>query len=249
MPAMVGIFLLSQYRCAQTYRMRKQEPRTKTKEYVWSPELAYAVGLITTDGCLSPDGRHLTLVSKDIEQLQNMKRILGLKVKIGSCHAGRKEEGRSCTRIQWGDVVLYRFLMDIGLMPNKSLIIAKVAIPDEYFFDFLRGHYDGDGSFYSYFDPRWKTSYMFYLCFTSGSRAHLEWIRDTLFKLLGVRGCLSTHIQRGRKNSFYQLKFAKHEAMIILVRVYHSANVICLSRKRLKIEKALGIVGLSLSSI
>jgi len=35
------------------------------KEYKWTPELAYIVGLITTDGCLSSDGRHLTFTSCD----------------------------------------------------------------------------------------------------------------------------------------------------------------------------------------
>ncbi len=37
--------------------------------YRWNANLAYAVGLIAADGCLSKDGRHIILVSKDIEQL------------------------------------------------------------------------------------------------------------------------------------------------------------------------------------
>ena len=35
----------------------------------WTSELAYAVGLLTTDGSLSKDGRHIDLTSKDVEQL------------------------------------------------------------------------------------------------------------------------------------------------------------------------------------
>ena len=33
-------------------------------EQQWTAELAYAVGLITTDGCLSQDGRRLTMTSE-----------------------------------------------------------------------------------------------------------------------------------------------------------------------------------------
>ena len=35
----------------------------------WSPHFAYAVGLLTADGCLSKDGRHLDLTSKDRIQI------------------------------------------------------------------------------------------------------------------------------------------------------------------------------------
>src|SRR5918999_5900360 len=31
----------------------------------WNADVAYAVGIIATDGCLSGDGRHLTVVSKE----------------------------------------------------------------------------------------------------------------------------------------------------------------------------------------
>ncbi len=48
-----------------------------------SADFAYVIGLITTDGSLSKDGRHLNLTSKDIDQIQTFKRILNLKNKIG----------------------------------------------------------------------------------------------------------------------------------------------------------------------
>lgn len=39
--------------------------KPKGKPVKWSPKIAYAVGLITTDGSLSKDGRHIDLTSKD----------------------------------------------------------------------------------------------------------------------------------------------------------------------------------------
>ncbi len=39
----------------------------------WSPELAYAIGLLVADGCLSKDGRHIDFTSKDLELVESFK--------------------------------------------------------------------------------------------------------------------------------------------------------------------------------
>lgn len=224
-------------------------PKPRRKEVVWSSELAYAIGLITTDGCLSGDGRHLIFVSKDIEQINNLKKCLDLKVKIGIHKSGRQNETRACHRIQWGDVVLYDFLLTLGLMPNKSRQLGTLGIPDKYFFDFLRGHFDGDGSFYSYFDPRWKFSFMFYLVFTSASRPHIDWLHNTLARFLDVQGHLTTTQGNSKeRKEIYNLRFAKKEAVKVIEGMYTRLDKTHLSRKRLKIERALRIVGESLSA-
>lgn len=225
-------------------------PKPKRKEIIWSPELAYAIGLIASDGCLSNDGRHLFFVSKDIEQIKNLKKCLRLKVKIGIHRAGARMENRTYHRVQWGDVFFYNFLLDIGLMPNKSRILGALSIPDEYFFDFLRGSFDGDGSFYSYFDPRWKSSFMYYLNFTSASLPHIDWLRETLHRLLGVKGHISKMGGIGKtRNLIANLRFAKKESLLVVNAMYSTPRPIYLSRKRLKIERALRIVGESLSPI
>lgn len=223
-------------------------PKPRRKEAIWSPELAYAIGLIATDGCLSSDGRHLTLVSKDIEQLNNLKSCLGLKVKIGKHYTGRKEENVFYHRVQWGDVFLYSFLLGIGLTPNKSLTLGELAIPDEYFFDFLRGSFDGDGSFYSYYDPRWRSSFMFYLNFTSASPVHVKWLRRTLERLLQVTGHVSKTKETEHKHGIETLRYAKAEALRVIHAMYSTSSKMHLSRKRLKIVRALRIVGESLSA-
>ena len=132
----------------------------------WTPGFAYAIGLLATDGCLSKDGRHIDFTSKDKSQLETFLRCLGIKNKIGHKKSGA---GKKCTRVQFGDVVFYRFLLGIGLMLAKSKTMSDLDIPIKYFFDFLSGYFDGDGTFYSYFDPRWKSSYMFYTVFISAS--------------------------------------------------------------------------------
>jgi len=200
----------------------------------WSPEFAYAIGLLVTDGCLSKDGRHMILVSKDREMIENFRKCLGLQNSIGFHSSG---SGKQNFRIQFGDVNFYSFLVTIGLEPNKSKILTEIAIPDEYFFDFLRGHHDGDGTFYSYWDPRWRSSFMFYTVFISASERHVLWVREEIFRKLGIKG----HITKGGKTPMYGLKYAKAESLQLLPKMYYNRDVVCLSRKREKIEKALAV--------
>jgi len=209
------------------------KPLGKVK-IVWSAGLAYAIGLLVTDGNLSKDGRHIELTSKDKDQLQNFTNSLGIKVNITSKHSG---SGKKYLRVQFGDRLFYDFLKGIGLMPAKTKIIGAVKIPNDYFYDFLRGHFDGDGTFYSYWDPRWKSSFMYYLVFISASSKHILWLRGEIFNRLGIRG----HITKSGNNACYQLKYAKKESQIIIDKLYYPGAV-CLSRKLLKIRRALSII-------
>ena len=205
----------------------------------WDSKFAYAIGLLTTDGNLSKDGRHLELTSKDIEQLTNFLKCLGISKKITYKFSGF---GIRYPRVQFGDVKLYRFLLSIGLTPNKTKTIGSLDIPKKYFFDFLRGHFDGDGTFFSYFDPRWKSSYMFYTVLISASKIHIDWLRKCIFNHLKIWG----HISKSKNNSVYQLKYAKAESLKLLPKIYYNKQVVCLKRKRTKVSKALKISGFSI---
>jgi hypothetical protein len=214
---------------------RGVKPQAKVR-IRWSPDFAYAVGLLASDGCLSSSGRHIVLTSTDKDQLENYQKALGIRMHIGRV----KNKSSGAMRVQLGDVLFYRFLMNIGLMPNKSLVIGKIDVPDAYFFDFLRGSFDGDGSTYSYWDKRWKSSFMFYTTFVSASKAHVDWLQKTIQKRLGVRG----HMTHGSPNRvLHQLKYAKADSLLLLRRMYRRKDCICLLRKRLKIERMLAIVG------
>ncbi|MHB1086956.1 MAG: LAGLIDADG family homing endonuclease [Minisyncoccota bacterium] len=125
-------------------------------------------------------------------------------------------------------------------MPNKSKVIGKIKVPSKYFFDFLRGVFDGDGSVYSYRDKRWPSSHMYYVSFASASPDFLAWIQRELQSCLYVTG----HITSARGHSTKQLKYGKREGLVILRRMYRNApQGAYLSRKHLKITKMLAIVG------
>ena len=221
--------------------MKKRGAKPKGKVRIeWSADFAYAVGLLVSDGCLSSNGRHILFTSKDKEQIRNFVKALGLDSKIGTIHSGHKKT--SAYRVQFGDVLFYRFLVGIGVTPTKSKTIGSLNIPEAFFFDFLRGVFDGDGSTYSYWDLRWKSSFMYYVEFSSASPDFLTWIQKTIQSRLHITGHRSTPVSRRCS----QLRYAKRESLIVLRKMYKKRNILYLRRKRLKIDKMLGIVGMQL---
>jgi hypothetical protein len=202
------------------------------REYVWTPELAYIVGLMTTDGCLSPDGRHLTFTSCDEQLIYTFKEILNLKNKIG------KTETRAL-RIQFGDINFYNWLLSIGLTSNKSHTIGKILIPKEFFIDFIRGHLDGDGSITTYIDkhntyknPKYIYKRLF-IRLISASQEHILWLQQNIANNFGVTGRIhKTKIYPPSKVSIYILKFMKKESINLLKQIYYKKSLPCLERKK-----------------
>ena len=186
----------------------------KTISTKWSPDFAYAIGLLATDGCVYSDGYHMAFGSKDLEQVKNFKKCLGLNHIIGKNIAGHRKS--FSYRVQFGNKVFWNFLVKIGITPAKSKTMHQICTPDKYFFDYLRGSFDGDGSFYAYLDKRWKNSFLFYVSFASASKNHVLWLQAKIYKLAGLKG----HITTSKNTSVFQLKYAKKESLLLLKKMY-----------------------------
>ena len=207
--------------------MRRYAPK---RFYEWSPAIAYSVGLMASDGCLSKDGRHVDLTSVDIEQLKNFKKAISREIPISKKSTGRVAVGQEAYRVQFSDVAYYDFLIQVGLTPNKSKTISSLGVPDQYYSHFLRGLFDGDGSTYSYYDNRWKSSYMYYVTFASASRSFIDYLRETNARLFGVgKGSVrvSPHV--------LILCYAKHDSRILYKALYANSDELFLNRKYVKL--------------
>lgn len=207
--------------------LRGPKPKGKVK-LVWTPDFAYSVGLIVTDGSLSKNGRIIDFTSKDKELVQTFLKAISTTSTIGTKMSGT---GHLSFRVQIGDILFYQFLQKIGIDQNKTKVIKDIKIPKKYFADFLRGHFDGDGSSYSYFDPRWKNSFMFYVSFVSASKDHIFWIQRMNETLYGVTG----YIKKTKDKEFYELRYAKKEGVVITRKMYYNTVVPCLERKKKKL--------------
>lgn len=198
---------------------------------LWNQKFAYAIGLIVADGSLSKDGLHIDFSSKDYDLVEVYLECLG----VSDITIGRKYSGISKTKIyyraQLGDVLFYRFLEDIGLMPNKSKVIKAIKVEEKYFFDFLRGVWDGDGTIYTSKDLRWKNSIAVNLGIASGSIVFLQWIQSEINSRLGTTGFIS------QAKDAFQLRYARMDSKRIFKSMFYEGNLPHLQRKFAKAQK------------
>jgi hypothetical protein len=204
------------------YRVRR------SPDWEWTPEIAYAVGLLATDGNLSPSGRHVSVSSAERDVLETFLRCVGRRAKIGKVEGGYGTHG---LRVQIGDVGLYRWLQSIGLTPRKSLTLGSINVPDGVLAHLLRGLLDGDGSIIdSTYEGTGKAKGAKYrtllVRFNTASRQHAEWVRERIRALFGLSGGLWC------EDGMYQLTYAKRASRRLLPLLYPAPDVPCIQRKR-----------------
>lgn len=204
------------------YRLRR------ARSWEWTPEIAYAVGLMATDGNLSPSGRHVSVTSAERDVLESFLRCVDRRGKISPVKGGYGSEG---LRVQIGDVGLYRWLQSIGLTPRKSLTLGAIAVPDDVLGHLLRGLIDGDGSILDVtYDGTGKAVGHRYrtllVRFNSASRAHVDWLRQRIKGQYGLVGGLWC------EEGLYQLTYGKRASRRLLPLLYPDETVPCIDRKR-----------------
>ncbi len=189
-------------------------PQKRKQLKIEEPNLWYLVGLITSDGCLSSDGRHINITSKEQDFLNNVNQILGAGNRIGTKDKGKINQ---TYQIQFSNRNFYDFLLSIGLTQNKSLTLGALKVPIQYFVDFLRGLIDGDGCIRRWIHPvnfqqQWS------LRISSGSKKFLEWLDG---KTKDCLKCYGKIYQHNKKGSVYILKFGKMAAREIVKKCYY----------------------------
>lgn len=197
----------------------------RKKLIIEPPVLWYLVGVITADGCLSSDGRHVDITAKDGEYLETIRKAAGLSCKVGLKNNGA---GRSYYRLQISNVTFYKFLLSCGLSPKKSLTQKSVNVPSEYFQDFCRGVIDGDGNIRRWFHPENKNE-QWALRIYSGSEEFVIWLRTMIEDMFGVSGRILRE-ENIKKQVMYILKYGKMAAAKILKLCYYE-KALALTRK------------------
>jgi hypothetical protein len=204
-----------------------------------SSNLWYLVGLITTDGCLSSDGRHIDITAKEHDFLAKIERSLGITNKICLKNNGAGDESY---RVVLSNRNFYEFLLSIGLTPCKSLTQDEVIVQDDFFHDFLRGVIDGDGSI-----RNWKHSSnkreQWSLRIYSSSLKFVEWLQKEVEYSFKAKGRVHRYEKEKPRADMFVLKYGKLAAQVILAKCYYD-NALALDRKaRLAKECCASLAG------
>lgn len=209
--------------------------RLSRVDSTWSAKLAYAIGLITTDGNLSKDGRHINFTTKDRDLADVFKKCLNIKNKTS-----RKARGYSKVKkyyvVQFSDKNFYEFLLSLGLTPAKSKTINSLRLHEEYFKDFLRGCIDGDGNINVFNHPESQYPQLRVRLF-SGSQNFLNWIKENIENNVSIGG---GWIKKG--NRVYVLNYAKSDAQRLLRFIYYREKIPRLHRKYMAARPFLGTI-------
>lgn len=121
-----------------------------------TPTKAYWLGFIMADGNIDnrkdrPNTHRLTIKLSSIDEshLEKFNRTINSNYPITPVITVSKGKEYRCSQLRINSSVFCRYLMFDGVRPKKSCseIFPKNIIPKEYWKDFLRGVFDGDGSF------------------------------------------------------------------------------------------------------
>lgn len=203
------------------------EWRTLPQDNLW-----YLVGLITADGSLSVDRRHIDLTAKDSRFLVKLKRILAIPQRVTRKSNG---QGSVAYHFQIGSIDFYKFLISLGLTPNKSKTLGPIKVPQGYFTHFLRGVTDGDGGIRTWRHPS-NGRQQWSLRIVSGSEEFLIWLSRMVWKNMGAKGKIYKNDYEGHRS--YVLKYGKMATIAVIEACYCSKKTdLFLNRKyRLAIQ-------------
>lgn len=191
----------------------------------WSAAFAYAIGLLATDGNLSPDNRHINFTNMDEDLAITFKKCLGIDNKIGRKSRGGSKEKKYYV-VQFGDRNFYEFLNGIGITKAKSKTLGKLKIPAKYFADFLRGCVDGDGNIGTFVHPESKHLQL-RVRLVSASLPFLFWIKEEISKCAGIK----TGWIGKRMKSVYPLTYGKTDSVKLFGFIYYPGVQYYLDRK------------------
>jgi len=194
--------------------------------------MAYVLGFFAADGCLTKNPKrqnyYIEFVSTDLDVLEKIKQALKSQHKISS----RKRDSRwkQCYRLQIGSKKVFTDLLKLGFTQNKSNTMSLPEIAIEYFGDFLRGYFDGDGciSFGIYKRKnRPSGQKLITIRFTSGSERFLIQLKNKIAEVCRISGGFTYKKQRGG----YELVYSNLDTLKILRYIYQCKNCIYMNRK------------------
>lgn len=183
----------------------------------FSREMAYILGFIFADGNVSWNEKEsrwsltITQSRKDFEHLERIRRIL--KANRPLYYSPKTK----AYRLIVASKKLCRDLIELGVVPRKSLTVDFPKIPENFLNDFVRGIIDGDGSVF-YFDRK-RSPYLAIRIY-SGSKKFLVRMEQIIRKKLGI----SSKVRNIHGNT-YGLQYTCNQARILARWIYTDTDL------------------------
>jgi len=183
----------------------------------------YWLGFLAADGYISASKYYFVLhqAGQDRFILENFRSFISEDVNI---QVYNNSAGSEVWQVMVGNREIHSFLINLGLVPNKSLTFRYLGALTP---SFLRGVFDGDGSCSTNKIPKITTSSPFF--------------RDQLVEYFTENGILCNWREKGDKNAInecYDVQILKAGRKPFYDLLYSDFNY-CLERKRLSVQAIL----------
>lgn len=196
-----------------------------------SSEMAYVLGLFMSDGYLTKkQSGNLKLCIKvnDRDLLETISRLMEYEGKI--YNAGLTQAGNESYKIEISNQKIIEDAQRWGIVERKTLSVKfPKELPREYWNDFIRGLFDGDGCIHLSKDKRRKSSYNKQCSFLG-----TEDLLNAIPEHLGLENKVFLY-KKIAKLVYYKASDLKK----IFDAIYYSDNVPCLARKRDKFAETI----------
>jgi predicted DNA-binding protein YlxM (UPF0122 family) len=191
--------------------LEKEKFKDKKKRHIneaffepsnWSPDMAWVLGLLFADGNMEKSNPVFRLSQRSPDGLQKALNLMRSSHMI-STQGKRSYKGVISGKIYsfkvWNKK-LYSDLLNLGLTPAKSTEMKFPEVPQEYMNHFIRGLYDGDGSFYIN-----RSDGTIISQYRNGSLDFITTVTDILQKELNI----PITIHRNKKFNTYYIKISQ----------------------------------------
>ena len=203
----------------------------------WTPEMSYVLGFFAADGYITVNrrgGQFWCIQITDKGLLETIKKTVQSNHKIGM--RKRKSNESGIYRLQIGSIEMCDDLRNLGFVERKTKNLSVRKMPNQYFSDFVRGYFDGDGNVWSGVTKKHRKtpSLTLLTAFTSCSRKFLTF----LLKELNRQGIEGGSIYDSKGN-YSRLQFGTRDSLKLYDFMYNqsTSSGLQLLRKKVVFEK------------
>lgn len=204
---------------------------------VQSCNMAYVLGMLASDGNVAKTENQINIVldAEDTEVLEKIRQELQISRPLKTFH--RSDEAVN-TKMSVFSSTMKRDLAHYSIVPAKTFILQPPELlKEEYYIDYIRGYFDGDGSVYICNNGSCGVSIV------GASKPMMEWIRRILAEKYNITCTKLESFKRlykvNEEHIFYRVTYYGTKIIELYKAFYHCEDLIYMKRKKDKFETIL----------
>lgn len=199
-----------------------------------SCNMAYILGMLASDGNVAKAENQINIIldAKDNEVLEKIRQEMQISRPLKTY---TRSDGATQTKLVVFSSTMKKDLAHYSIVPAKTFILQPpFLLKEEYYIDYIRGYFDGDGSIYICNDGTCGIN------IGGASKEVIEWIRMILAEKYNIICAKTEHCKELRDNhSFYRITYYGKKIIDFYKNFYHKKDLIYMKRKKDKFKTIL----------